>query len=135
MLLRIWSTSLAKANIPIVPNLEGLVLDEARTLKFPHPLMAAAQRQGTLLLEFMPGCASGYGNEICSAIKQVCEKVIDAHSSSSVIVDSSETMEHNMEGLVKTAQKVDSASFIGLGAVGFRMPSHFVKGGSQVVSR
>ncbi|KAL3699394.1 hypothetical protein R1sor_017416 [Riccia sorocarpa] len=92
---------------------------------------------GSLLLEFMPGCASGYGEEICSTLNKyrlklkVWEKVIDAHSSPSVIVDSSETMEHKMEGLAKTALKVDSASFIGLGAVGFGMASHLVKGGSR----
>ncbi|KAL2644219.1 hypothetical protein R1flu_011806 [Riccia fluitans] len=100
----------------------GLVLDEARKLKFPLPLTAAAHQQVVL------GCASGYGNEICSALYKVWGKIIYAHTASSVSVDSLDTMEE----LAKVAQKVDSLAFVGLGAMGFGMASHLVKEGYKV---
>ncbi|CAI9299752.1 unnamed protein product [Lactuca saligna] len=96
----------------------GTVLDMAKSLIFPLPLLAAAHQQ------FLAGCRHGDANGLDGL--KVWERVLGVQ-----IKDAADAETYNPEQLAKEigtkSQRPNKIGFIGLGAMGFGMATHLVK--------
>uniref|UniRef100_A0A0D9WP15 Uncharacterized protein n=1 Tax=Leersia perrieri TaxID=77586 RepID=A0A0D9WP15_9ORYZ len=104
----------------------GYVMDMAKAVTFPLPLLAVAYQ------ELIHGCSSVIGDASVSPLK-VWEQsfgvnIIDAASQE--IYDASKLADQ----LVMASKTVKTIGFIGLGAMGFGMASHLLKSGFSIIA-
>ncbi|XP_074354655.1 uncharacterized protein LOC141693454 isoform X3 [Apium graveolens] len=99
----------------------GIVLDMAKSLTFPLPLLAVAYQQ--LLAA---GAGQGRGVDDDATLIKVWEKVLGVN-----IIDAANAEKYKPEELVNhivsKSQTVSRVGFIGLGAMGFGMATHLLK--------
>uniref|UniRef100_A0A0E0LA58 Ketose-bisphosphate aldolase class-II family protein n=1 Tax=Oryza punctata TaxID=4537 RepID=A0A0E0LA58_ORYPU len=104
----------------------GYVMDMAKAVTFPLPLVAVSYQQ------LIHGCSSANGDASVSPLK-VWEQsfgvnIIDAASQQ--IYDASKLADQ----LVMACKTAKTIGFIGLGAMGFGMASHLLKSGFSVIA-
>lgn len=98
----------------------GIVLDMAKSLTFPLPLLAVAYQQ------LLTGASQGRGVDDDATLIKVWEKVLGVN-----ITDAANAEKYKPEELanhvVSKSQTVRRVGFIGLGAMGFGMATHLLK--------
>ncbi|KAB2041320.1 hypothetical protein ES319_D02G140000v1 [Gossypium barbadense] len=103
----------------------GIVLDMAKLLTFPLPLLASAHQQLAL------GSLLGHGDDN-TPLGQVWDQVFGVHT-----VDAANAERYNPEELATQitakSKTVNRVGFIGLGAMGFGMATYLVKSNFCVV--
>ncbi|KAF9587055.1 hypothetical protein IFM89_039741 [Coptis chinensis] len=103
----------------IVRNLRS-VLDMAKLLTFPLPLLAVAHQQ------LLYGCSRKSGDDYDTTFVKISETILGVN-----IIDASNKESYNPEELADvvsaTSNSVKRIGFIGLGAMGFGMATHLVK--------
>ncbi|XP_038687228.1 uncharacterized protein LOC119986656 [Tripterygium wilfordii] len=104
----------------------GIILDKAKSLTFPLPLLAVAHQQ--LIL----GSSYGHGGDVNFTLIKVWEKVFGVN-----IEDAANKETYSPEQLasqiVEKSATVSRIGFIGLGAMGFGMATHLLQSNFSVV--
>lgn len=97
----------------------GLIMEEAKALRFPLPLGSMAHQQ------FLLAFACGFGHEDDAAIVKIWEKTMNI----SVAAPKAplEELHTPQQRIVQAAEKPKKVAFIGLGAMGFGMASWLLK--------
>ncbi|KAG0624148.1 hypothetical protein M758_3G227500 [Ceratodon purpureus] len=98
----------------------GIILEEAKGLKFPLPLGTAANQQVLL------GTACGFGRDDDAAVVKIWEKTMGLSVATPVTTEGSGKGEVPEEPTVENSVVPDRVAFIGLGAMGFGMASWLV---------
>ncbi|GKV23274.1 hypothetical protein SLEP1_g33022 [Rubroshorea leprosula] len=117
----------AKSSIlnAFIQNL-GVVLDMAKSLAFPLPLLAVAHQQLVL------GYTQGHGADDDTPLIKVWEKIFGVNT-----VDAASVEPYSPEQLashiITESKTVSRVGFIGLGAMGFGMAKHLVKSNFCVI--
>ncbi|KAJ0105252.1 hypothetical protein Patl1_19593 [Pistacia atlantica] len=103
---------------PVIQNL-GIILDMAKTLTFPLPLLAVARQQ------LLHG-SHVHGDDGSTPLVKVWEKVMGVN-----IIDAANLEPYQPEQLaqqiIAKSNTVKRVGFIGLGAMGFGMATHLLK--------
>ncbi|KAJ0048252.1 hypothetical protein Pint_16924 [Pistacia integerrima] len=103
---------------PVIQNL-GIILDMAKTLAFPLPLLAVARQQ------LLHG-SHVHGDDGSTPLVKVWEKVMGVN-----IIDAANLEPYQPEQLaqqiIAKSNTVKRVGFIGLGAMGFGMATHLLK--------
>ncbi|XVF09451.1 hypothetical protein REPUB_Repub07fG0093700 [Reevesia pubescens] len=109
---------------PFIQKL-GIVLDMAKSLTFPLPLLATAHQQLVL------GSSHGHGDDNTPLV-QVWDQVLRVNTTDAAIAElySPEDLASQNTAKSKTVNRV---GFIGLGAMGFGMATHLVKSNFSVI--
>ncbi|CAK7349571.1 unnamed protein product [Dovyalis caffra] len=109
----------------LVQNL-GMVLDMAKTLTFPLPLLAVAHEQ------LIFGTSYGQGDDNDVKLLQVCQKFLRVNIQDAASAES--YCPEQLAGQFKAkSSSVKRVGFIGLGAMGFFMATHLLNSNFSVV--
>lgn len=104
----------------------GVVLEMAKSLTFPLPLLAVAHQQLVL------GCSYGNGADDSTPLIKIWERMFGV-----TISDAANVEPYNPEQLasqiIAESKTVNRVGFIGLGAMGFGMAMHLVKSNFCVI--
>ncbi|KAJ1698839.1 hypothetical protein LUZ63_007351 [Rhynchospora breviuscula] len=103
------------------------VMDAAKAVTFPLPLLAVAYQQ------LINGCSMKIDGELSSSPTKVYEQMFGMNIRDATKQPSYDPSELAQE-LTATAQSVKKIGFIGLGAMGFGMASHLLKSGFSVIA-
>ncbi|CAK9166228.1 unnamed protein product [Ilex paraguariensis] len=97
-----------------------MVLDMAKLLTFPLPLLSVAHQQ------LIAGCSHGRRDDDDATLLKVWEKVLGVN-----IVDAANAETYDPEELAKQisakSDSINRIGFIGLGAMGFGMATHLLR--------
>jgi 3-hydroxyisobutyrate dehydrogenase-like beta-hydroxyacid dehydrogenase len=102
----------------------GLIMEEAKALRFPLPLGSMAHQQ------FLLASACGFGHEDDAAIVKIWEKTMSISVAAPKVKNNNTTLEElhtPQQRIVQAAEKPKKVAFIGLGAMGFGMASWLLK--------
>ncbi|XP_057973256.1 uncharacterized protein LOC131161483 [Malania oleifera] len=102
-----------------VQNL-GVVLDMAKSLAFPHPLLAVAYQQ------LISGFPHGQGDAGDATLVKVWEKVYGVPITDAVNAETY-SPEQLKDQIIAESKTVNRIGFIGLGAMGFGMATHLLR--------
>ncbi|XP_078159661.1 ketose-bisphosphate aldolase class-II family protein isoform X2 [Carex rostrata] len=103
------------------------VMDGAKAVKFPLPLLAVAYQQ------LINGCSMKVGGELSPSPTKAYEQIYGMNIRDAMNQPSYDPSELAQE-LTATAKGVQKIGFIGLGAMGFGMASHLLKSGFSVIA-
>lgn len=109
----------------VVQNL-GIVLDMAKLLKFPLPLLAVAHQQ--LIL----GYSHTFGDDGDATLVKIWEKVVGVNITDAANAETYSPEQLANEIIVKS-NPVNQIGFIGLGAMGFGMATHLLRSNFCVI--